>query len=359
MTARRAPRWHPRTSAHACRARPRQCRQLARPPTPSSMASRRSGSGHWRVPSGMTTHSERPARSSPATCAAHEGAYVLGSRGPDRRRPSVTVIVSASRMAGPSAVKRCSAEATSAVNALSASDPSAAWLSSRRPSRREVARSAPAIGSSSWGRSTPRTAMPAVAAIQMATTTANPSVSSARSLRAATTGSRRWGNLLDPSAPTCAHVWPSAGLANRRSASPAKVAGLQSGGKLGHLERVVHEPPHEPGDDGISHGTGDGLMTGQQAAVRSGRMWAVEEPELATLEGGHVLDQLHADVGQRSQSVHRSDDPGAVSFRADGGPVDQPQSVGDLLQVAFGRSRHHPVDHRAGEENVAGDPRSQ
>src|SRR5277367_6041380 len=66
-------------------------------------------------------HAQRtPGQVQPRDLRAHEGAYVVGSEDwtgaaeCHRHR-------SASRMAGPSAVKRCSAEATWATNARSAS----------------------------------------------------------------------------------------------------------------------------------------------------------------------------------------------------------------------------------------------
>ena len=90
------------------------------------------------------------------------------------------------------------------------------------------------------------------AASQMAATRANVDVvSSDRASRAATTGSSRWGNLLDPSAPTCAQVWPSAGLANRRSASSAKAAGCSAAGNAATSSVSLDDVPHEPGDEGI------------------------------------------------------------------------------------------------------------
>ena len=92
------------------------------------------------------------------------------------------------------------------------------------------------------------------AAIQMAATMANVVVSSDLARRAATTGSRRWGNLLDPSAPTWAQVWPSAGLANRRNASSANAAGCSAAGNAATSSVSSTSVPHEAGDDGICHG---------------------------------------------------------------------------------------------------------
>ena len=185
------------------------------------------GIGHWRGRrSGMTTHSERRARPSPATRAwtdKRRGRPRVARTGP--APPSVTVIDPPPGWRVHRRSRAAAPRPPGSVKALSASDPSVAWLSPCRPGRREVARSAPASGSSSWGRSTPRTVMPAVAAIQMATTTANPSVSSAPFFASgddweagagATCSTRRLRPALN--------VWPSAGLANRRSASPAKVA---------------------------------------------------------------------------------------------------------------------------------------
>ena len=313
MPARRAHRWQPRTSARGCRARPRPCRNR---PAPDAFFDRFEEKRERALAGAVWDHhaQDRPARSSPATCGAHECSHFLGFE--DLTRPAQSDRhLSASSSAGPWAVRRCSAEATSAVNTLPASDPSATWLSpaGRRGGRRRGARRDrvfqlgqvhAAHGDAGRGgdpdggrrRRTPRCRAP---------------VFCGRRRREAVAGA------------TCRPVRSDlcARVAERRVGEPpqclvGEFRRLQPGGERGHLECVVHEAPHEPGDDGISHGSRDGVVTGQQTAVGRGRMGAVEKPELATLERGHVLDELHADVGQRSQPVHRPDDPGAVSLRA-------------------------------------------
>ena len=88
-------------------------------------------------------------------------------------------------------------------------------------------------------------------------------------------------------------------------------------------------------------------------------MRAVEEPELAPLVGGDVVDESDADVVQGNQSGDRFHDPRAVSLRGDCSQVQQTQAVGDDLYVVLGRRGHHPVDHRVGEQNLGLDPRRE
>ena len=164
-------------------------------------------------------------------------------RGPVRAPPASPSLAPPPGPLGPSVVNRCSMDATSAANAVSPSDPSAAaeLPEARRTGRRhgDPRRSDPAGGEAP--RHAPR--RPPTPAIQMAATMANLVVSSDLARRAATTGSRRWGNLLDPSAPTC-----DAGVAESRvGESPQRLVGecrgLQRWRERGHLERLVRRAP--------------------------------------------------------------------------------------------------------------------
>ena len=159
--------------------------------------------------------------------------------------------------------------------------------------------------------------------------------------------------------PVRAHL--RTGVTQRRvGESPEAVVGerrrLQGVRELGHLERVVHEAAHEVGDDGIGHGAGDRVVAREEAGVGNRRVWAVEEPQLASLERCNVGDEFRADLSQRCQRIDGSDDPGAVAFGADRAPVDQTETGGDVLPVEFGGSRHHAIHDRTGEWNLVGDP---
>ena len=208
----------------------------------------------------------------------------------------------ASMSAGPSVVRRPSSDATSAVNAASASDPSATVA--------EFLQVLAAGGGAERGRDRVLQSWEAHAARRYAGGRRDPDGGDDGEppawgapvlVRAATTGSRRWGNLLEPSAPTCAHLWPRAGLANRRRASSANATGSSAAGNSAASRVSSTRSRTKRAMVEIGHGAGDGVVAGQQAGVRRGGMRAVEEPELAPLVGGHVIDEPDADVAQWSQ----------------------------------------------------------
>ena len=170
-------------------------------------------------------------------CCPHERAHLPGSRtlpGPAERRRHRPVSSSES----PSFVSRSSMAATSAANRCRRRP---RWLSACRPSVWAASGSdprppadPPAERRRHAGHADARR-RPRARSRPRGRTSGHPRELASR---AATTGSRRWGSLLDPSAPTWAHVWPSAGLAKRRNALVGERGRPPGRREMGHLERV-------------------------------------------------------------------------------------------------------------------------
>ena len=267
-----------------------------RPATPSSMASRRSGKGQFRVPSGMTTQSERPDRSRAATCSRTNERTLSGSRTcPGLPRVAVTALPPGARALPSSAGPACGRPPRRTHWHRARPGPSAC-----RPSgRTAAARSRAASGSARAGRRTPGTSTPPAAASQIAATRAN----------------LRGAERLQPGGPRPRGAVAGAACSIRRP-RPARRCGRAPDWRIAATRRRRTPPAAvQPGTAATSSvsstmSRAKRAMTGsataarnrgvtrQQAAVGHGGMRAVQEPELATLERGDVVHQLHADFGQ-------------------------------------------------------------
>ena len=283
---------HRRTSGRGCRAPPRRDTELARPPTPSSTAWRSSGSGQFRVPSGMTTHSDRPSEVQSGDLPPVRRRRPRRGRGSDRahqRRPSPFRLQEHRSLESQPPQRCCHLGDERGVG---------------ERSEREVAE------------------LLEVLAVGSGTERLRNGVLQLRQAHAAHRRRRRsprsrwrpprrtsWWGASVPGAPRRPEAGAGAVCSNRRP-RPARTCGRGPGWRTGAGPRRRMRPllawqgtgpPRGSSstrrrtnrrDRRVSHGVGDGVVAEQQPAVGRGRVRAVEEPELAPLEGGDVVDEL-------------------------------------------------------------------
>ncbi len=138
---------------------------------------------------------------------------------------------------------------------------------------------------------------------------------------------------------------------------------------VGHVDRGQVEvgrsgvpPLLDPrADDGVGDGVGHGLVPAERPGIRQERVGAVEQPQLAGLEGPHVLDERRA--GRLPGGATCRERPGEHPLRERLGRhrlgVVDPCLPRDLGSVVVGRPRRDAVDHRRHEGDVRVDPRGE